>query len=249
MKLHFLLFFITVSLIGHSKSFRSLSSINPIKINLISKTEGYKDIHLLAINKANDPVEVPLKLQYIINRDTLVDYIVLKENIRANIKTLFLFEGDSIQVVISIASTDTFDLKIIGNVSLKEPMLASLDRAADTRVLPGNYWDVEQPLMFRIVKTDSVVERINFEIDFNENFHFDNFYFQVNIISPDSNFRSVMLELIVNSEPYLTYNAKSFTTVEDFKLESPGKYIIELVPFMSKRRINGINSVGYKLVR
>jgi len=248
MKFHFLLLLITASLTASSKSFRSLSSTEPVEINLISETEGYRDIHLLAISKSSDYPEIPLKLQYVINRDTLVDYIVLRENIRENIKSLFLFEGDSLQVLISIASSNTLELKVKGNLSLKEPMLSSVERSTVQRELPGSYWDIKHSLLFRIVKIDTVTEKLNFKIDFNENYNFNDFYFQVNIISPDSTFRSTIVQLNVNSELNLDFKTKSITTIQDFQLQSQGKYIIELVPFMSKRRVNGINSVGYELV-
>lgn len=249
MKSHLLLLLLLTTFCSYSKSFRSLSSREPFEISSVSETEGYKDIHLLAINKSQVYPEIPLKVLFIINRDTLIDYLILNENIRDNIKSLYLYEGDTMQVLISVACADDLSVKIKGNVSIKEPMITSVDRSINTCRLPGSYWDVEQPMMFRVTKRDSILDIMKFQFNFNENYSFDKFYFQVNIISPDSNFRSVEVEVQVNEGEVLKYTRKTISTMEEFKLKVPGKYIVELVPLMGDRRINGINSLGYKLLR
>ena len=249
MKSHLLLLLISLSILGNSKSFRTLSSVNTHEINFVSDTEGYKDIHLLAINKSEIYKEVPLKLQFIINNDTLTDYSVLREAIRGDVKTVFLLEGDSLRVLLSVACEDAVEIKIKGNLTIKEPMMIGNGDSGVSKDLHGDYWDVKQPCIFRVVKRDSILEILNFQLSFNKNFRFDQFYFQVNIISPDSSFRSVQCKLKINSTQFLSFESKTIKTIEDFELIKPGKYIIEIVPFVNKRRINGINSVGYKVVR
>ena len=249
MKSHLLLLLITLSIIGNSKSFRTLSSVNPHEINIVSETEGYKDIHLLAINKSRVYKEVPLKLQFIINNDTLTDYSLLTEAIRGDVKTVFLLEGDSLKVLLTIACDDSVEIKIKGNLTTKEPMIIGSGNSGVSKNLHGNYWDVKQPCIFRIVKRDSIPEILNFQFSFNKNFKFDQFYFQVNIISSDSSFKSIECKLKMNSTHFLPFESKTIETIEDFELIKPGKYIVEIVPFMNKRRINGINSLGYKVVR
>jgi hypothetical protein len=237
------------SIVGSSKSFRRLSSISPIEIKLSAQTKGYKHIHLLAINKSNEYKDIPLKLQYIINKDTLTDYSILKETIREDVKTIFLLEGDSLKVLLSIASSDTIEVKIKGNITSKEPMFLEVNNSISIKNLHGNYWDVKQPCIFRILKRDTISELLNLQFDFNENFCFNEFYFQVNIISPDSSFKSIESKFKMNENEYLSFDAKKLETIEDFELNSLGKYIVEIVPMMSSRRINGINSVGYKVFR
>tara|TARA_B110000211_G_scaffold223749_1_gene273967 strand:+ start:2177 stop:2929 length:753 start_codon:yes stop_codon:yes gene_type:complete len=249
MKSHLLLLLVCLSIIGHSKSFRSLSSFNSIEINLVAETEGYKDIHLLAINKSKAYNEVPLKLQYIINNDTLIDYMILKEAIRGDVKTLFLLEGDSLKVLLSIIHKDSVEVKIKGNITSKEPMVLETSDSGASKYLHGNYWDVKQPCIFRVIKRDTFPEILNFQFNFNENFNYNEFYFQVNIISPDSSFKSIESKFNMNSSPFLSFESKIQETIEDFKLKLSGKYIVEIVPFMNSRRINGINSVGYKVVK
>jgi len=248
MKSHLLFLLISISLIGNSKSFRSLSSIDPIEISFVSETEGYRNVHLLAINKSNIHNEVPLKIEYIINSDTLTDYSVLKETIREDVKTVFLLEGDSLKILLSVVSFDSIEVKIKGNITTKEPLILDVSNAKGFKYFNGNYWDVKQPCVFRIIKGDSVPEKLKLKFYFNENFHFDKFYFQVNIISPDSSFTSIESNFSVNLNPFLFFESKILESIEDFDLKFPGKYFIEIVPLMGVRVINGINYTSYQRV-
>ena len=249
MKSNLLFLLIFISLIGNSKSFRSLSSIDPIEISFVSETEGYRNIHLLAINKSNIYNEVPLKVEYIINSDTLTDYSVLKETIREDVKTVFLLEGDSLKILLSIASFDSIEVKIKGNITTKEPMILDGSNAKGFKYFNGNYWDIKQPCVFRIIKVDSLPERLKLKFYFNENYHFDKFYFQVNIISPDSSFISLESGFSVNLNPFLSFESNILESIEHFNFKLPGKYFVEIVPTMDGRVVNGINYASYQRVK
>ena len=249
MKSYLLFFLIFISLLGNSKSFRSLSSIDPIEISFVSETEGYKNVHLLAINKSNIYNEIPLKIEYIINNDTLTDYSVLKETIREDVKTIFLLEGDSLRILLSIAYSDSIEVKIKGNITTKEPMILDAINSEGFKYFNGNYWDIKQPCVFRITKGDSLPESLQLKFYFNENYHFDKFYFQVNIISPDSSFISVESNFSVNLNLFLSFESKILESIEYFDLKLPGKYFIEIVPTMGGRVVNGINYVSYQRVK
>lgn len=249
MKSHLLLLLTFISIISSSKSFRSLSSKEFIEIGLISETKGYKNIHLLAINKSKTYNEIPLKIQYIINNDTLTDYSILKETIRSDVKTIFLLEGDSLKILLSVSCNDSVLVKIKGNITIKEPMLLDSDDSLVFKYFKGNYWDIKQPCIFRIEKRDTLLEKLNLKFSFNENFNFDKFYFQVNIILPDSSFKSIEFMLCVNLNQFLSFKeSEIIEKIENFEMKLPGKYIIEIVPVMNKRRINGINNIGYQYV-
>lgn len=249
MKTYILSILLCASFLSNAKSFRKLSTSSAVEISEVSEVEGYKNIHLLAINKEKDFGNIPIRVDYIINRDTITDYKSLTESIRGNIKSLFLLEGDTLTVLISIQNPDEIELKVKGNISIKEPMVLASSGTPISKSFIGEYWDVNQPCIFRIQKNDSVPENIIFNFEFNKNYKYDKFYYQVNIIKPDSTFFSKEGELTVQDGKALAFTDIIKETEQEFPVTIPGKYIVEIVPMMNSRRINGIKSTGYKTLK
>lgn len=249
MKTYILSFLICFAALAQAKSFRKLSSTNFIEINEVAETEGYKNIHLLAINKEKDYSGIPLRIDFIINGDTMTDYKALNESIRGNVKSLFLMENDSLIVRISIQNPQEIELKIKGNITIKEPMILQSSGNSISKNFIGGYWDTSQSCIFRIQKNDSTNENILFNFEFNENYPFDKFFYQINIIKPDSSFYTKTGELIVNENKNISFKELILESKNDISINIPGKYIVEIVPFMKRRRINGIKSTGYKTVK
>ena len=80
-------------------------------------------------------------------------------------------------------------------------------------------------------------------------YHFDKFYFQVNIISPDSSFISLESGLSVNLNAFLSFESNILESIEHFNFKLPGKYFVEIVPTMDGRVVNGINYASYQRVK
>lgn len=249
MKNYILPLLFALSLTTQAKSFRKLSTFEAIEIVEVIDTEGYKNIHLLAINKEKDFKNIPLKIDYIINQDTITDFQILEESIRGNVKSLFLLENDTLKVRISIQNNEKIELKIKGNITIKEPMVLATSGTPISKTFIGNYWDVTQPCIFRIQKNDTVKENIIFNFEFTENYIYDRFFYQVNIIKPDSTFFSKEGEIVVHPNQNISFQEVIKETSNDFSINIPGKYIVEVVPIMNRRRINGIKSTGYKTLK
>lgn len=246
---HLLLFIVIISSFTLSaKSFRTLSSVEPFEISSIIETEGFQNIHLLAKNKSKVESKIPLVLYYIINQDTLKDYLNFNESIIGSVKTLFLMPGDSLKVQLMILNPSPIELKIKGNLSLQEPMVLASNTILNEKTFNGDYWDMQHPCIFKLNKQDTIEQFLNFHFDFTENYLYDNFYVQVNMIGPDSSFVSKELVLAVNTDTILDFKSKYMEITSDFSITTEGKYIIELVPLMTRRRINGIKSAGFKRV-
>lgn len=231
-----------------AKSFRTLSSSEPFEISTVIETEGFQNVHLLAKNKSEVATKIPLVLYYIINQDTIKDFFNFQESIIGSVKTLFLLPGDSLKIQLMIHNPSDVELKIKGNLSLKEPMVLSSNSLPNQRSFNGEYWDLQQPCIFKVNKTDTTKECLLFDFEFTENYLYDNFYVQINIIGPDSLFESTEVAVVVNSDETIDYQVKSLSVNSNSCLKSEGKYIIELVPLMSRKRINGIKSAGFKRV-
>jgi len=240
---------ILIARTGYSKSFNDLSSVSPVSINYVATEEGYKNVQLLAVNKNKEFDSIPLKLQYEIGNDTLIDYIMLGDAFNAVVKTLYLYENESLNVHLFILSNDSIVVeKIKGNLKLSDPMVLSTNTSPNRKEFIGNYWDVKQSSMFKINKFDSVPQITRFNVVFNENYVFDKFYYQINVLSPDSSFYSVEGEVNINKESYLNFSELSVDLIQEVGASKTGKYILEIVPLMNMQRVNGIKSIGYQLI-
>lgn len=243
--LFFLLILLSFS--GFTKSFNFLSSKDAISVEMVATEEGYKNIHLLAVNKNQEFDSVPLKLQISIGKDTLVDYIVLGDAINTDIKTLYLYEQDSVSVELFVLSDDSITVKKIkGNLKFNDPMVLKSEASPTFKSLIGNYWDVKQPIIFRVNKFDSIAQVTRFTIAFGPNYAYDKFYYQVNVIAPDSSFYSVEGNINVNKKEFLSFEDLELDLTQEVGVSQNGKYILEVVPLMGGQRINGIKSVGYQ---
>ena len=163
-----------------AKSFNGLNSQTPITISATADEEGYKTIHLLAMNKNDDFDSIPLRLELIINKDTLVDYIILTGAVNKAVKTFYQYEGDSIQANLFIQEAKAIEIKKVkGNIKFNDPMVLKSDAMPRTKSFIGNYWDVKQTTMFRINKLDSTPKISKFTIEFDQNYAYDKFYYQI----------------------------------------------------------------------
>ena len=232
-----------------AKYFTGLNSNIPIAIVETADEEGYKTIHLLAVSKSEDYDSIPLRLELIINKDTLVDYIILTEAMNKSIKTFYQYEGDRVQANLFIQDDNSIEIKKIkGNIKFDKPKILKSSVMPKTKSFIGNYWDVKQTTMFRINKFDSIPKTTRLTIEFDHNFAYDKFYFQINVLSPDSSFDSFEGKVSVNKGDTLKLNTSYIDLTEEIGIIQNGKYTIDIVPLMGMQRINGIKSIGYKLV-
>ena len=235
------------TIITHSKSFNELSSFNPISLSYKSDSEGFKNISLLVVNKNEIYDSIPLELKIEIGGEVMTDYFTVGSALNENIKTLFLYQGDSINLTLRVLAKDSLIIKEIkGNIKLSEPMIIKSDGSSSYKTLIGGYWDVNQPLMFHI-NNDSNSYVTKLKVGFGANYEFDKFYYQLNVISPDGSFENFEGKLIINKGNFLSLKPNKLEISKEIKIDKKGKYIIELIPLMSRKRINGISSVEYKL--
>lgn len=233
-----------------SKSFNGLSSDGVVEIKYQANEEGYKAITLLLTNKSNQFDSVPLVLNVIINNDTLTDYFQVKTALNQTIKTIYLYEGDSVKATLAIKNSSNITIdKIKGNLRFAEPMVIQTSSKINEKVMVGGYWDVLKPSIFRVSNYDSTAQLLKFKVNFDANFHFDKFYYQINVVSPDSSFYSVEGSVMVQKTEFISFSAVSEVLNQEIGVSKLGKYIIEIVPLMDVQRINGIKSVEYELVK
>lgn len=241
-----LLIFTTVS---NAKSFSGLSSGNAVQINYKAESEGYKNIHLLVVNKNNEYDSIPLKLVVSIGGKQMIDYFTLAETINQNLKTVYLYEGDSVNAELFILSDESIELKKLkGNLKINDPMVLKSDARKNAKSFIGDYWDVKQSTIFRVEKFDSLPQLAKFTMNVNKNYPFDKFHYQINAMAPDSSFYSVEGSHTVNKSSQIELKPQEFDLSQEVGVSKPGKYIIEVVPLMGIQRVNGIKSIGYQLV-
>lgn len=242
-----------VALLGvncFAKSFNGLSTSDVVDIRYVAKEEGYKDITLLIANKSSLYDSIPLVLNVIINNDTLTDYFQLKGALNKTLKTIYVYEGDSVKATLGVKSEQSIIIeKVKGNLRFVEPLVIQTSSKTNEQVMLGEYWDVLKPCIFRVTNFDSTAQLLKFTVNFNENYIFDDFYYQINVVSPDSSFYSVEGVAKVNEQPTITLSPSSQLLNQEVGVSKLGKYIIEIVPLMGIQRINGIKSVDYELVK
>ena len=232
-----------------AKSFTGLRSNTPITITETADEERYKTIHLLAVSENEYYDSIPLRLELIINKDTLVDYIILTEAMNKTIKTFYQYEGDRVQANLFIQDDNAIEIqKIKGNIKFDVPKILKSNMMSKKKSFIGNYWDVKQTTMFRVNKFDSIPKTTIITIEFDHNYAYDKFYFQINVLAPDSSFDSFEGKVIVNKGDRLKLNTSFIKLKEEIGIIQNGKYTIDIVPLMGMQRINGIKSIGYKLV-
>ena len=176
-----ILFFVfcLISRIGYSKSFNFLSSSKPVEVSYVAKEEGYKNIHLLSVNNNEGIDSIPLQLSIKIGEEVLVDYFIFSSAINKDIKTLYLYEGDSVSIELNILSPGPIEIgNIKGNLKFSDPMVIKTESSQTSKSLIGDYWDVKKPLMFRIEKYDSIQNIARLNVSFNGNYPFDKFHYQ-----------------------------------------------------------------------
>lgn len=248
----FKILFLSIGLIytslANAKSFTNLSSARPISVSTSIKTEGYKTIHLLAFNKNKEYQTIPLKLTVIINKDTLTDYFELKEAINDDVKTLYLKENDDLVVELTVLANQEIDInKVKGNIKISEPLLIKTDSFKNQKSFIGNYWDKEHSTMFRVMNNNNNPQNLKLTIDFNQNYVYDKFYYQLNVLAPDSSFFSIEGVINVNTTEFLNFEEKLIEIPQPIAISQIGKYIIDIVPLMTDKKLNGIQSVSYSL--
>ena len=118
----------------------------------------------------------------------------------------------------------------------------------NTKSFIGNYWDVKQNTMFRIIKVDSIPKTTRFTIQFDQNYAYDKFYYQINVLAPDSSFDSFEGKISVNKGDTLNLTTSFIEIPKGIGITQNGKYTVDIVPLMGVQRINGVKSIGYKTV-
>lgn len=234
----------------NAKSFTSLQSNEPVTIQDKFDTEGYKTIHLLASNKNKDYSTIPLKLEIILNRDTLVDYLDLNDAINDDIKTIYVYPNDSVKVNLYVLSDDAIEVdKVKGNIKISDPLLIKSGAFQNQKKFIGDYWDKDQSTIFRIVNQIKEPQIAVFKIDFNSNYAFDKLFYQINILAPDSAFYSIEGQITVTDSSFMDFSDKSIEIPQEIGVSKIGKYIVDFVPLMQNKKINGIKSISYDLKR
>lgn len=251
MKKIVILFFVfsLISIIGYSKSFNFLSSSKAIRVSYVAKEEGYKNIHLLGVDNNEGIDSIPLKLSMKIGGEVLVDYFIFSGAINKDIKTLYLYEGDSVSIELNILSPASIEIENIkGNLKFSDSMVINAESNQTSKSFTGEYWDVKKSLMFRFEKYDSIQVIARLSVSFNGNYPFDKFHYQINVIRPDSSFYSVEGSILVNKKETLSFAPVELPLIQEVGVFKQGKYIIEVVPMMGVQRINGVKSIGFQLV-
>lgn len=245
----FLFVLLLVPSLLRAVSFNGLSK-DPVVLEYVADVEGYKSVSLLVANKNKTHTEIPVKLTYLLGNDTLVDYLVIGEGFRKDVKTLSLMAGDSLKVLLQLQNPDSIEVKKVkGSLALKDPYLLQMNALPYKKDFVGNYWDAELNTIFKVEKSDTLGQILKFRFNLNENYAFDKLYFQLNVIAPDSTFSSLEGYIEVTDSGYVEFKPRAIYAIEQIGLYEVGTYIIELVPLMGIRRINGINSIEYEMAQ
>lgn len=194
-------------------------------------------------------IDLFLKVMYVVDNDTLNDYLYLDETYSGMIKEIFLEPGDSVNAYIFLNNQETVKLdNFKGSFVAKYGPASDMQTTGETCKFTGTVWKDDQLPLFRIAKADEKSQVLNIDVSLTENFEFDKLHLKIKVISPAQGILLYSKTLDVNSEEVLPYR-RSIIKIDfpDIEIQKAGSYYIQVFHQMAAKRINGVEYISYHL--
>lgn len=243
--------FTTLCLSSFGVDFSKLSRNEAVSTTYPANFKCYVDVALFL--KTGEDVNGPLFLtvSYILGSDTLNDQIKVDGNTNQVIKQLFLDEEERLTVSVKLNNENIEQVEgIEGSLRIvRNPDFKPTDDQGKTEFLSG-VWKSDQTPLFRIVNKDSVPQFFRLKMMFNEQFEYDKLYFKLKVISPIVGIQVLEKSVGIHESDERKMTNKSFEIdVKEIEMLKPGTYYFQVIPNMTASRVNGVEKVGYEIVR
>ena len=229
--------------------FESLSVETPVKLAFVSDLQQLATFHL-QFNASDLASDIFVRVDYIIDKDTITDYYYVDENFKANIKEIKLLKGSTLTANLyfhtqGIGKLDSIKGEFTYNFS---PIIENTELDG-MRKFTGTIWTPNEQILFRINKQDIKKQKINLVIRTTENYAFDQLFLKVKAVSPADGILLLDKTITINKSEYMDFSGKStILSLDEFKMTKEGNYYIQITQQMANPHLNGIESISYKII-
>lgn len=237
------------SLVGMSNTFRSIVPGENATIEFEVPEQKVIEIHLTLQNNfpLNDTLH--LALYYVVNEDTIVDYMNVAESHRGKVKSLKLEKGDQFKAYLTHRYESDLTIEDVkGNLTKSEGMMEFNNSTDNIYYFSGNVWVSGEKPLFRIEQNDSIKKGIRFEVSLNENFEYDSLHVMFKVISPSHGEMKFIKSVEVNSGDFISGKPTNvYFDLKGLDVFKSGNYYFELKSPVEPRFLNGVVYVNYLL--
>lgn len=249
-------FFIALALILQAVTtfgvdFTKLSRDEPVSTTYPATFKCYVDVSLSVDVTQAYRDSVFLRITYIIGKDTLNDNLEVNGSVNKVVKQLFLDEGERLKVSLRLNNQETEEIeKLNGSIRVvRNPDFKPAGNLGKSAFL-SSVWKSDQTPLFRIVVEDSVPKFFRLNMEFNQNYEFDKFYFKMKVISPKDGIIMLDKAVTINERPIVDRKQHSVAMdISEVDMSQPGTYYFQVMSNMSGLRVNGIENVSYEIVK
>ena len=244
------IFLFLFSLQIQALEFHSLSKLKPVEVSFATENKTFIAFHLTLNRPEMLHSDLFLKVEYLIGKDTLNDYLYVNgEDYSGIIKEMFLESGEKVIANLYL-NNNGIDLipEIEGKLEVSKGEEDQPESDAGIFRFTGTIWRSSELPIFRISKNDTDPKSLVLKLALTENFEFDSLFIRAKIISPMQGILVINKDVAVNSEEFLPYSGKTLEIeFPELHIDKPGSYYLQLSQEYSDNRINGIQSVSWEL--
>jgi len=229
--------------------FTSLSQEKPVSVSFFAERKINVSFILNLKSLKESHFDIFLNVKYVINSDTLNDFLYFDETYTGTIKDIYLEQGDSVSAYIFLNNEETKKIdNLKGSFIVKSGPGDDLQNTGEVCRFTGTIWKDSQLPLFRIAKGDDKSQLLSLDVSLTENYEFDKLYLKIKVISPSQGILLYSKELDINTEPELPFRRRIIKIdFPDLDVQKQGSYYVQLFHQMKQSRINGVEYVSYHL--
>ena len=244
-----ILLFLCFALVSSAVDFTSLLREKPLVASYAADKNTNVSFMFNVKNVKESKLDIYLHVRYIINEDTLNDYLYFGEGYTGMIKEFYLEAGDSVYAYLYLNNEETGkidNLKGFFN-AIAGPGL-DMTSTGELCRFTGTVWKDDQLPLFRISKADEKKQQLSIDVLLSENYEFDKLFVKIKVVSPAQGILLFTKELVVNEEQNIGLRKKTVKIdFPDLEVQKIGSYYVQLFHQMGQSRVNGVESISYHL--
>ncbi|MCG3167714.1 MAG: hypothetical protein POELPBGB_03508 [Bacteroidia bacterium] len=237
------------ALVSSAVDFTALLREKPLTVSYTAEKNINVSFMFTVKNVKESKLDIYLHARYIINADTLNDYLYFGETYTGMIKELYLEAGDSVQAFLYLNNEETAKIENLkGSFSVKAGPGLDLSSTGEVCRFTGTVWKDDQLPLFRIAKADEKNQQLTIDVELTENYEFDKLFMKIKVVSPAQGILLFSKELMVNEEPDIPFRRKTVKIdFPDLEVQKAGSYYVQVFHLMGQSRVNGVESISYRL--
>lgn len=243
------LLFLCIAIVSSAVEFTSLVREKPLIVSYTANKNINVSFLLNLKSLKEVKLDIYLNVRYIINNDTLNDYLYFGEAYTGMIKELYLEAGDSVYAYVYLNNEGVGKIENLkGSLIIKDGPGLDMQSTGEVCRFTGTVWKDDQLPLFRISKVDENRQQLRIEVQLTENYEFDKLYMKIKVVSPAQGILLFSKELAVNDQPDLGFRRKTVDIdFTDLEIHKAGSYYIQVFHQMAQSRVNGVEYISYRL--